>query len=180
VAVIVAILLAACGGDGDEGTMPSPPREGVVSPRSASFQKYSGKGAAQLHIAEFGVEASDEDRTRAEATILAYLRATEKGDWDAACAYVSATLRAQIDEIARRSAASAGEPECGEILKVLGEGVKASPVDAPNGISSLRVKEGPGGGFALFHGGDGSDYWMTVKREQGDWKVLSAAPQRFG
>lgn len=175
---MVAVLLAACGGDGTEETIPS--REGVVSPRSASFQKYSGKGAAQLRIAEFGVEASDEDRTQAEAAILAYLRAAGEGNWDAACAHVSATLRAQIDEIARRSAASAGRLGCGEILKVLGGGAKATPVNAPDGISSLRVKEGPGGGFALFHGGDGSDYWMTVKREQGDWKVLSAAPQRFG
>ena len=177
----LALSLVACGG-GNSGSTAPIQREGTVSSRSAPFQKYSGKGAAQLRIAEFGVEASDEDRAKAQVTLEAYLQAASEGDWAGACGAVSEVLDAQIAEIAA-DARQTPEPGCGEILRALAgvsSGQRGLSLTAPGGISSLRIKEGPGGGFALFRGSDGRDYWMAVKREAGGWKVLSAVPQRFG
>jgi hypothetical protein len=180
---LIIACFAGCGGSGGDASVSTAQPEGAISSRSADFEKYSGKGASELHIAEFGTEAGSEDRLNAQGTINAYLRTTNAGKWSSACDLVSDTLRGQIAEIARQSK-EVPVPGCGEILETLavisgGRRGKA-PLLAPEGIASLRIKKGPGGGFALFHGSDGADYWMTVKREDGDWKVFSAAPQPFG
>jgi hypothetical protein len=178
-----AFLLLACGGREQAGTStPSvPPEREVVSPRSAPFQRYSGNGPLKLRLAEFGTEASREDRLKAQARIDAFLAATGRGQWEHACGYVSEVLRAQIAELIRNSRRSP-RPSCGEVLQGLAfpRGGKAPrSLSAPQGIASLRIKEGPGGGFALFHGSDGADHWIAVRREGGSWQVLSPAPQIF-
>lgn len=179
-AAAVAACLAACGGS-DSSTSTAPPAE-TVSARSAPFAKYSGKGAAKLHIAEFGTEGSDSDRTEVEAAIDAYLPAIGAGRWQSACHYLSASLMSQIDQIAERSKRPV-KPTCAEILQALVESANAqsgeSLVTAPQGIASLRIKEGPGGGFALFHGSDGKDHWMTVGRAGETWGVSSPTPEAF-
>jgi hypothetical protein len=179
-----AIFLGACGGDSAQPTTDVSPssESGTVSARSKSFQKYSGKGAAKLHLAEFGTEASPEDRIEAQSVVDAFLQATGKGEWSRACGYLSGGLMSQFDEIARRSKGTP-KPSCGEILQALAQPSGAQSgkpqVYAPQGLASLRIKEGPGGGFALFRGSDGEDHWMAMKREAGEWGVLSITPQPF-
>jgi hypothetical protein len=177
--------LGACGGDDDStssgpATMKEQPRE-VVSPRSAPFQKYSGDGPGELRIAEFGTEGSRSDRLEVQAAVDDYLRATGSGKWGEACAYASVVLRSQIDEIIR-NAKQTPKPTCGEVLEALAtppSGVPLADVAAPERIASLRIKEEAGGGFALFRGNDGMDYWMAVRSDDGVWRVLSPAPQAF-
>jgi hypothetical protein len=177
-----ATLSAGCGGDETNATTSntSAPTPEVVSKRSAPFAKYSGRGPAKLRLAEFGIEASKDDRLEAQATINAFLVASRKGQWERACGYTSEVLRAQIAELIRRYKGSP-KPSCGEVLKALASrpGEKTAPLSAPDGVSSFRIKESPGGGFALFHGSDGKDHWMAVRRDGGRWKVLSVAPQLF-
>jgi len=150
--------------------------------RSAPFQKYRDKDPAKLPIAEFGVEADAVDRREAQATVVAYLQATGAGEWSEACGYISAVLRSQIDEIIKQQ--SPPKPGCDVVLHALatppGKQRSGTPIYAPEGIASMRIKEGPGGGFALFHSGEGDDYWIAVKREGNSWRILSAAPQPFG
>jgi hypothetical protein len=178
-----AACLTACGGEGSTSTpeQASPPRE-VLSPQSAPFHKYSGDAPGQLHIAEFGVEGSESERREVAAVVTPYLKAVGAGDWKRACGYLSDNLVEQFEEIAKKSKRPT-EPTCAEILRALvassnrksGE----SLVQAPDGIASLRIKDPPGGGFALFHGSDGKDYWMTVRREGGGWGVMSPTPEAF-
>jgi hypothetical protein len=178
-----ATCLAACGGEDSTTGLEaaSPPRE-VVSPQSASFEKYSGDGPGQLGIAEFGVEGSESERNRVQGVVVPYLQAVGAGDWWRACGYLSDNLVAQFEEIAAKSKRPT-KPTCAEILRAL---VSSSTrrsgeplVRAPGGIASLRIKDPPGGGFALFHGSDGEDHWMTVRREGDIWGVMSPTPEAF-
>jgi hypothetical protein len=176
--------MVACGGGGDSTTSPkpaSPPRE-VVSPQSASFEKYSGDGPGQLRIAEFGVEGSETERQEVETIVVPYLQAIGKGDWWRACGYLSDNLVAQFEEIAAKSKRPT-PPTCAEILHafVVTSNRRSGEllVRAPDGIASLRIKDPPGGGFALFHGSDGEDHWMTVRREGDIWGVMSPTPEAF-
>lgn len=182
VASACAVCLTACGGGDGDSTASSQPARETVSARSAPFAKYSGKGPAKLHLAEFGTEGSDSDRTEVEELIDAYLPAIGGGRWKSACRYLSANLMSQIDQIARRSKRPV-KPTCAEILQALVESANArsheSLVTAPQGIASLRIKESPSGGFALFHGSDGEDHWMTVSRAGGTWGITSPTPEAF-
>lgn len=197
--IAIASCLAACGGGGDSTASIGDPaattqkpssehpkseaaeraayekaRYGSPSPQSAPFGKYSGK--AKLHLAEFGAEASSGERAGAQRAIEAYLQATWQGESEKACSYLSATVRGEIAQLSKASKGSS----CGEILQTLADAPK-SPGLASAGIASLRIERGgragEGAGFALFHGSDGVDYWMAMKREDRDWKVISTAPQ---
>ena len=174
-----AICLAACGGSREESTAKV---EETVSARSAPFQKYSGRGPAKLRLAEFGSEASASDRHEVQSTLDSYLEASAEGEWNRACGYVSEVLIGESDELVEQQPTP--RPGCGEVLRALAESSDrrdgGAPIGAPEGIASLRIKEGPGGGFALFHGDDDRDYWIPVRRDSDGWKVLSAAPQPFG
>lgn len=187
--VVMVVVLAccvtgfsACGGDEDSTSSSNGAKSGVASPRSRPFVKYSGTGPAKLHLAEFGTEGSAGDRAEVETILSAYLKAIRAGRWQSACGLLSAALSVHIDEIAEQ-AKRQPQPTCVEILPALVQSSNTesgqSIVSAPHDIASLRIKEGPGGGFALFHGGDGKDYWMTVNRDGGRWGILSPVPEAF-
>jgi hypothetical protein len=161
-------------------------RYGSPSPQSAPFSKYSGqssaKGQPALHLAEFGKEAAEARRREAGGVIEEYLQAKGAGEWEKACAYLAADVKAQAEGLAKAQGTEGGcGPALAMIVKTFGGDNRAGPLQASQGIASLRVQEGgrsgEGAGFALFHGSDGADYWMAVKREGGAWKVLSPAPQ---
>ncbi len=195
--------LAACGGD-ESSTPPtrSPaPSDGAttaetaetaglsspgtISPRSAEFE--SEDPGAKLHLAEFGGEATGDDRKAVSTLVVAYLQALGREDWAKACTYLLAEAKAQAQQFAAQTAPGTGAG-CGETLPVFAKGPggwdSARPVYASEGIASLRIKvggrAGDGAGFALFHGSDGAEYWMAVKSSGGGWKVLSAAPIPVG
>lgn len=195
VVVVVSGLVVSCGGSDDststaapagarvEGASGSPVTKsgegsgsGVVSPRSAGFRQYSERG--KLHLAEFGVEASGGEREAAGVVLESYLRARQQGDWARACGYVFASTISQVQELAAQV-----DPAKAKTCKGAFDLATVQSTDTHDhltaGIASLRVKPGAGAGFALFHAADGADYWMPMKIEGRDWKVLSLAPSRF-
>lgn len=150
-------------------------RYGAPSPQSAPFAKYSGPASeGKLHLAEFGEEADGGERAAVGAAIAAYLAAAKAGEWASACRYLAAASQAQGASCPKQLA-TAFSPSGGLDRDEL--------PSAPEGVASLRIetggRAGEGAGFALFHGGDGSDYWVAVKREDGDWRLLSVTPQPF-
>lgn len=163
-------------------------RYGAPSARSAPFAKYSGKaakGAPGLHLAEFGEEAEGADLAETQAAIQGYLDATAGAEWERACGYLAAEARVQVEALESQG----GQPSsCSlalpKFLSAFGKGAGQAGVHAPEGVASLRVQEGgragEGAGFALFHGSDGNDHWMAVKRQEGQWRVISLSPQSFG
>jgi hypothetical protein len=192
--------LAACGGDGDRSTAssevaasqstatapspngspqgstepqkpasrPSTPPE-PSSPPTPGFKDTSGK----THIPAFGVEASDNTRTGVQAVLDAYLRAARAGDWKKVCSYLYGTNKAELQKISGRRGG------CGKTFPSLLKRYTADrqPYFGPARLSGLRIKAGTSAGFALFHGTDGNDYWVAMKREGGQWKIISALPQ---
>ncbi len=179
---------AADSGEAENGTETQQedldlPDRGAASGESKSFQKYSAAG--KLHLAEFGEEGSEDSRGDVSEVVVTYLQAAAREEWDAACSYLSAQVKAQISTLAEQS------NQAGDCAQALPKTIKAfappaadvSGVLAPDGVASLRVQEGgragEGAGFALFHGSDGEDHWIAVKREDGKWLVLSTSPQTF-
>lgn len=179
-------------GSSSAGALPSSPRgeessagtsdlpeRGTVSPQSTDFQKYSAKG--KLHLAEFGEEADSGARTAVEGVVVPYLEAIGQGEWASACAHLLARTKAEIAKLDPSGGASCGEAMAA-VEKASG-GADGAPIQAPDGIASLRIEKdglaGPGAGFALFHGSDGNDHWLAVKNEGGKWRILSIAPQPF-
>jgi hypothetical protein len=155
-------------------------RYGSPSPQSAPFAKYSGSSSqGKLHLAEFGSEAEEAARREVQGAIGEYLQATRAGGWALACGYLAAEARAQVNELAKSEGCGTGLTA---VIRMLGKNDTLS-VEPSDGIASLRIQEGgrsgEGVGFALFHGSDGGDYWMAVKRQGGEWKVLSVVPQPF-
>jgi hypothetical protein len=159
-------------------------RYGTPSEQSAPFAQYSDKGPVKLHLAEFGDEASAMSRSEVGPVLDAYLHATAAEEWDKACAYLDSITKAQFEEIAKQQK---DKPGCGEILRLMIN--QPNPQAVPQGtfpaggVASLRIEEGgpagEGAGFALLHGDDGADYWITVRREGGAWKVGAIALQSF-
>jgi hypothetical protein len=162
-------------------------RHGEPSAQSAPFARYSGKGKAHLHLAEFGSEADAGERSEVESLVEKYFAAGAAAEWARACEYLSPQVSAQLEALARQEDDATGEgcaEELAGVLRAFGKAMGEGAMSAPEGITSLRTevggRAGEGAGFALFHGSDGSDHWMAVKREDGAWKIFSTAPQPFG
>jgi hypothetical protein len=127
------------------------------------------------------VEAHTTEREAAESVLGAYLKALEQGDWARACRYLIASTRAQTEALAAGVAPEQAKAGCGSALETTIRFQKAETRDlADSGVSSLRIKRGKlageGAGFALFHGSDDADYWMAMKVEGGEWRVISISP----
>lgn len=185
-ALIVGVALVACGG----GEEPSPDtgagmaaqgEEGGASAPEASDPPAPGfrDSSGVTEIPAFGSEAPAGARRGAGAAIEAYLRAQAAGDWARACSRLSALTRATFGQLIAKL------PEvddCADALRLSVEELSKSArlYQGPVEVAALRIKRGgpagEGAGFALFHGEDGRDYWITTRREAGEWKVVSTTP----
>jgi hypothetical protein len=158
-------------------------RYGGPSAQSAPFAKYSGPSSeGQLHLAEFGSEAEAAQRAEAAAAVTVYLAAAGAERWGEACGYLSAEARAQLQAMPGGDDESCAE-QLPAVIDFLRQPGQAEAVMAPQGIASLRIETGgrfgEGVGFVLFHGNDGGDYWLAMRREGGQWRLLSVIPQPF-
>jgi hypothetical protein len=190
--VAISVCAAACGATGGSATI-----EGPTTPRSSNTEGGSGSAAVaspaapdppvpgfedtsgRTHIPAFGVEASADERSAVEAVLSAYLRASREGEWGKACTYLLGDISSEISVLERGSNPSGGEGCATALPRVfdLSRRNGLNPYLGPAPLSGLRVKEGTGAGFALFHGVDGNDYWVAMKVEGGRWRVLSTIPQ---
>jgi hypothetical protein len=192
----VVLLVAALGGCGEEGggaessapataTATTPAERPVepTDPPAAGFQDQSGV----TDVPAFGAEAEAAQRPRAERALREYLDAIAAGDWEGACAQVAAITRAQLQEAIAR-ARKVQDKSCREALRLtLGlvrQELGGELYDGPARVAALRVKRGgsagEGAGFALFHGTDGTDYFVAMRIEDGEWKVTTLAPAPLG
>lgn len=141
---------------------------------SASFRTPGGDNSIQ----NYGEEADGGETEAANAALTAYLTARAKGDWAKQCALLSKAAVEPLEQLASRASQLKGK-SCAAILAALMAQGPASTRANPltGGVASLRF-EGEQG-FALFHGPDGTDYFVPMVNEDGKWKVGAIAPSEF-
>lgn len=157
------------GGDDSSSGSSSSAGEG-----SAAFRTPGGDNSIQ----DFGEEADADQLEAAEAALVGYLDARADGDWKASCEYLAEAATQPLQQLAESSPRLKGK-SCAVIIGALSAEVPSSSRANPvvEGVASLRV-EGDRG-FALFHGPEGADFFMTMVEEDGEWKVGALAPSEF-
>jgi hypothetical protein len=195
VAALLAIGLAACGGDStgsssSSSTATAPESSSSTSTGDQGSSASSGKSSADEGSASFrtpggdnsiqnyGEEASGEETDAASSALTAYLAARAKGDWARQCTLLAKAAVAPLEQLAASSSQFKGKG-CAAVLESLMGRAPASTRANPmtGAVASLRF-EGDRG-FALFHGSHGVDYFAPMVKEDGEWKVGTIAPSEF-
>lgn len=159
--LICSALIAACGGGGDSGQIQRDTPSG-----SLAFIK-PGK---ENKLATFGHEASSAEREAASETLDENLRARAVGDYARQCASLTRKEKEGIRERAPGLVKGSG---CGKELAA--EAAKAPKSvrtnTFPGQIDALRVKGNEA--YALYHGTDGNDYSIELRKDGTAWLVAS-------
>lgn len=171
---LVVALAAGCGGgSGGAGTNESlafypkgPTRQFIVPGDDNTVQ-------------EFGREATPAERSQVSGMVEAWLRDRAQGKWGKACRYmhektIAYALRVGT-EIDQKPVTS-----CAKALAAIAPGDAArDPGDnIKDGVASLRI--GRGHGYAQYHGREGRDWIVSVRKESGGWKISTLIPsERF-
>ncbi len=169
-AMLLAAGFGACGGDdsgeGETGSVATATQKG-----SASFHTPGGDNSVQ----EFGEEADTAELEAASAALATFLDARASGDWATVCDQMAATARKPIEGVGARAAQLQGK-DCAELLGALAGGTPPSSRanTLSDGVDSLRVERDRG--LALYHGTDGTDYFIQMLEEDGEWKVGALSP----
>jgi hypothetical protein len=136
---------------------------------SADFLTPGGDNSIQT----YGVEADAEERQAASAVLEAYMAARGDQDWEAACVQLSTAAVEPLESIV--AAGSGCRATMAAISKRLAPSAWDNTMTGP--IAALRRKGGSA--FALYHGTAGSDYFIQMSSEGGDWKVAALEPTAF-
>lgn len=136
---------------------------------SAEFRTPGGDNSIQT----YGEEAPADERQAASAALEAFMAARGDRDWVTACVQLAA---AAVEPLERVVAAGSGCPAT--MAAIAGRLQRSAWVDTMTGpIAALR-REGDHG-FALYHGSGGTDYFIQVSKEGGEWKVAALEPTAF-
>jgi hypothetical protein len=175
IAALLIVLAAGCGG-GDSTTgseaegEASRPYPWVKGP-SREFLVPNGDNVVQT----YGREATKAEREQASRTIEAWMKARAAGRRAVECRYldpknIEGTIEAASYQEQRKVTS------CDEGLAVLGKngyrGNLANNMTGP--IDSLRIGEGRG--YAQYHGNDGRDWIVPVRRVGEEWKISTLDP----
>jgi hypothetical protein len=178
IAALLASALASCGGgDSGDSTSASTGETGAAGKSegregSASFRTAGGDNSVQ----NFGEEADEEEADAANTALDDYLRARAEGNWDEQCEYLAKATLQPLEQLFAKSQQVKGSG-CAATLAAFGSGAPASTrVDTltGSGIASLRAEDKRA--FALYHGTHGVDYFISMSKEDGEWKVAALSP----
>lgn len=164
----LSLLASGCGGNSsssdDSGTTKAAVKEATPEP-SSEFLDDSNRS-----IVKFGTEASLKEREAAGAVLAENLKAREAADFKTRCDTLTAKA---IEEIPGATEPGGLKDNCAVALKELATPllhsakIRKDTLSGP--IAALRVKGDAA--YALYHGNDGKDYGMSLKKEDGTWKV---------
>ncbi len=166
----LTLLVSACGGNGStDGQQPSEnPMAGYPKGPTRQFILPGSDNVVQV----FGREATAAERKQASSLVQAWLLARVQGEWDAACSYMHERSAASTVEAAE----SYGNrfETCPKALAQVTRQGEAPRDNIKGGVVSLRIESGQG--FAQYHGKEGRDWILSMRREDGIWKVADVAP----
>lgn len=148
--------------------------------------KVSGGGAEQFivkggdnSIQEFGEESDESELQEAAETVHGFFVARATGDWKGACSYLSKSLSAQLEQLAK-SSTELEDKSCASFLESFTGKLTASEwrdittIDA----GSLRTKDEQA--FLIYFGPDKTIYAMPLADEDGTFKVGALAGSALG
>jgi hypothetical protein len=163
--VACAVTLAGCGG-GEDGTTESTTAGGTT------MSGATGGGVA-AGIRAFGKEGAGSELRQADESVAALFHAVESGDWSEVCdRYLSRQNVEAFEKVAETTPQIKGT----SCPKALGKISSASeePIAPRYGVGAIRI-EGDDG-FALYRGTDGNEYAISMKKEDGRWKLNALRP----
>jgi len=172
--VAIAVLVVGCGGGGDGNSTDS----GQTDPRalplppgpSREFVIPGGDNTIQY----FGREGSETEREEASTVVESWDRARAARKWEVDCRYLS---RPYTDIIVTdaEGVSNGKATTCVQALAFFGSVASGGSDATTTGpIDSLRLTRGTG--YAQYHGRNGIDWIVPLKKEDGEWKVEVTAP----
>ena len=173
--VICFTAVAGCGGDQETDGSEADAQQERLYPflkgPTREFLVPEGDNAVQT----YGREATKAEREQASRVIEAWMRARAAKDFEKDCSYMSRAYRHNLVQEDAFHVSNGRVTNCPEALAYFGPEASGDFVNTmKEPIASLRVAEGHG--FAQYHGNDGRDWVVPVDREDGRWKVATAAP----
>ncbi len=142
--------------------------------------RVSGGGSDQFRVKEgdnsiqdFGAEESESELEEAATALHDFYVARTREEWRRACANLSKTVSAQLEQLAARGK-QGGQTGCPAALAAITPGLppKVARETTIVNAGSLRV-EGDRG-FLIYRSGEGTVYAINMTNE-GDWKVGALA-----
>lgn len=161
--LFVALMLTptACGGASNDSTA------SLTVTREPSHE-FLGKGP-NGELANFGREATTEEREAASRVVEESLRDRENEDWAGQCDTLTSTYARQVAQSAPPGQLKTCSASIEAIAQGTKKGVLASTMTEP--LAALRV-EGTRA-FAFYHGRAGKRYVIPLEMENGEWKLAA-------
>jgi len=158
VAVLAAILLAACGDSGSGG----------------GTEQF--RGQTKDPVLEFGTEGSDSELAQAEDAVGEFLVARSEGNWEATCAQLSAAMVGKLEHLAG-SSTSLRDTSCPSFLETFVRLPKSEKNETTVSDGGLRQQGAKG--YLVYYGAGQVIYAMPLDREGDSWKVAAITAKRL-
>lgn len=158
VAVLATSLLAACGNSGSGG----------------GTEQF--RGQTEDPVLEFGAEGSEAELAQAEETVREFLLARSEGNWEAACARLSASMVAKLEHLAG-SSTSLSDTSCPSFLEAfvrLPQSEKNETTVDDGGLRQEGAK-----GYLVYFGAGHAIYAMPLDRDGDAWGPAAISPKRL-
>jgi hypothetical protein len=169
-----------CGSDSSTGSSETTTKE-VLYPRikgpGREFIIPGGDNVTQF----FGTEATATERENASKVVHVWMKARVAEDWPADCSYLASEYKKSLVNdaylVSERKVKT-----CPQALEFFGDDASGKTGNTLTGpIDSLRIRNTITGksekeAFAQYHGRNGIDWLLPMRRENGEWKVSSASP----
>jgi hypothetical protein len=157
--------------------LPAPPTASTPLPNKGTKNVAPGvptPEGADNSIQSYGLESESADRLQAASVVKAYLDAQAAGRWSEACSYLSAELRARLEELAQSipdSSASGCAAAMGTFLADVRKDALATVADIE--VLSMRVRGK--NAFLIYRDGEALATAMVMSLEGGTWRVGALA-----
>ncbi len=171
-AALLAVL-AGCGGGSSTSTADTVAQPRLYPWLKGPTREFLIRGGDNI-VQTFGREATTAERAQASGVIHKWLRARAAQAWAKDCGYFAPAYAKSLTADAHR-VTHGRVKTCPQALAYFGHAASGSYENNLEGpIVSLRIGEGHG--YAQYHGNDGHDWVVPVRRQNGEWLVSKATP----
>jgi hypothetical protein len=141
----------------------------------------SGGGAEQFlvkggdnSIQEFGEESDESELQEAAEAVHGFFVARATGDWEGACSYLSKSMAAQLEQLAK-SSTELEDKSCASFLESFTGKLTASEWRETTTVDAGSLRREDEQAFLIYYGPDKSVYAMPLADEDDTFKVGALA-----